>query len=101
MADTYPDIAGIYHGHDGVRAYWRNWLSAWSDLEFEIQDVVDAGDEVVLLGGNQRQWGRHTGLETKVAPWGIVFTIRDGKVIRARVFAEQTSALEAAGLTDG
>ena len=38
--------------------YWRNWLSAWSDLQFEIQDVVDAGDDVVLLIRNQRQWGR-------------------------------------------
>ena len=38
-----PDNAGIYHGYDGVRAFWREWLSAWSDLQFEIEDVVDGG----------------------------------------------------------
>ena len=49
---------GIYHGHEGVRAFWRDWLSAWSDLHFEIDDVRDAGDDVVLLIRNQRHWGR-------------------------------------------
>jgi ketosteroid isomerase-like protein len=23
---TLPDLAGVYHGHEGVRAYWRRWL---------------------------------------------------------------------------
>ena len=63
------DVAGVYHGHEGVRAYWRNWLSAWSDLDFELQDVVDAGDEVVALIRNQRQWGRHSGIVTEVQPY--------------------------------
>ena len=95
-----PDIAGVFHGHEGVRAYWRNWLSAWSDLHFEIQDVLDAGDEVVLLIRNQRQWGRHSGIATDYPPYGMVFTIRRGKVTRWRVFPDQISALRAAGLRD-
>ena len=89
LTDGYPDIAGVYHGHEGVRTYWRNWLSAWSDLQFEIQEVVDAGDEVVLLIRNQRQWGRHSGLETSFAPYGMVFTFRGGKVVRWRNFPDQ------------
>src|SRR5689334_18578358 len=56
--------AGVYHGHEGVKAFWRDWLSAWSDLQFEIEDVVDGGEEIVLLVRDQRQWGRHSGIET-------------------------------------
>ncbi len=97
-ADTNPDIAGVYHGHEGVRTYWRNWLSAWSDLQFEIQDVVDGGDDVVLLIRNQRHWGRHTGLKMELAPFGMVFTFRGGMIVRCRNFPDQQSALEAAGL---
>jgi ketosteroid isomerase-like protein len=93
-------VAGVYLGHEGVRAYWRDWLSAWRDLEFEIQDVRDAGDEAVALIRNQRQWGRYSGIETEVAPYGIVFTFRDGKVVRWRAFGDQQSALKAAGLEE-
>jgi ketosteroid isomerase-like protein len=100
MVVGLPDAAGVYHGHEGVRAYWRNWLSAWSDLDFELQDVVDGGDEVVALIRNQRQWGRHSGIVTEVQPYGLVFTIRDGKVVRWRAYPDQDSALEAAGLRE-
>jgi ketosteroid isomerase-like protein len=94
------DLAGNYRGHDGVRTYWRRWLQAWSDLEFEVQDVLDAGDEVVALIRNQRQWGRRSGIAVQMPPYGLVFTIRGGKVVRWRNYADQRSALEAAGLSE-
>ena len=97
MAD---DLEGVYRGHDGVRTYWRRWLEAWNDLDFELQDVMDAGDEVVALIRNQRQWGRRSRIVTEMPPYGLVFTIRDGKVVRWRAFADQHSALEAAGLRE-
>jgi ketosteroid isomerase-like protein len=100
VGQLIPDLAGVYRGHEGVRTYWRRWLSAWSDLHFDIQDVVDAGDQVVLLVRNQRQWGRHSGIATEFPPYGMVFTIRDGKVIRWESFPDQESALEAAGLSE-
>lgn len=94
------DVAGVFHGHDGVRTYWRRWLSAWRDLEFDVQDLVDVGDDVVLLIHNQRQWGRHSGIETELPPYAMVFTIRDRKVVRFRAFSDQRSALKAAGVPE-
>ena len=64
LDEMIPDLAEVYWGHEGVRTYWRRWFEAWSDLEFEIQDVRDAGDHVLVLIRNQRQWGRHTGIST-------------------------------------
>jgi ketosteroid isomerase-like protein len=94
------DLSGVYRGHEGVRTYWRRWLQAWRDLEFEVQDVLDAGDEVVALIRNQRQWGRHSGIVTEMPPYGLVFTIRGGKVVRWRSYPNPESALEAAGLSE-
>jgi ketosteroid isomerase-like protein len=54
---------------------------------------------VVLLIRNQRQWGRHSGIAVDSPPYGMVFTFREGKIIRWRVFPDQESALEAAGLS--
>ena len=101
VREVIPDLARIYRGHDGVRTYWRQWLSAWSDLEFDVEDVRDGeGGEVVALIRNQRQWGRHSGVVTEMPPYGLVFTIRDGKVVRWRTYPDHQSALEAAGLTE-
>jgi ketosteroid isomerase-like protein len=95
-----PDAAGIYHGHEGVRTFWRRWLSAWKDLEFELGPVRDAGDEVVAVIRNQRQWGRHTGIPTEVPTYALVFTVRSGKVVRWRFFPDVPPALKAVGLKE-
>jgi ketosteroid isomerase-like protein len=60
--------------------------------------VVDAGDDVVMLIRNQRQWGRHSGIAVDFPPYAMVFTVREGKVVRLRTFPDQESALEAVGL---
>ncbi len=94
-----PDLAGVFRGYEGTRVFWGRWLSAWTDLEFEIQDVRDAGEDVVLLIRNQHQKGRSSGVTTEIPDYGWVYTLRDGKVLRARWYADQESALEAAGLS--
>jgi ketosteroid isomerase-like protein len=94
------DTTTIYRGHDGVREYWRLWLSAWTDIEFEVEDILDGGEDVVALIRDQRQWGRHSGIETEVPPYGLVFTFRGTKVIRWRAYPDQRSALKAAGLSE-
>jgi ketosteroid isomerase-like protein len=94
------ELVGVYRGHDGVREFWRNWLAAWSEIQFEIDGVRDAGDDVVLLIGNQRHWGRRSGVVTDFQPYGMVFTVNGGKVVRLRSFATQEEALKAAGLSE-
>jgi ketosteroid isomerase-like protein len=99
-AEVIPDLAGVYRGHDGVRAYWRRWLSAWNDLQFEVEAVRDAGDDVVLLIRNQRQWGRHTGIATEFPSMAMVFSFRGDKVVRVCTYTDHHAALEAAGLSE-
>jgi ketosteroid isomerase-like protein len=94
------DIARIYHGREGVQSFWRAWLSAWSDLHFELGDILDAGDQVVAIIRNQRQWGRESGIETSFPDYGIVFTVRNGKVVRWCGYPNVPDALEAVGLTE-
>ena len=96
-----PDLAGVYHGHDGIRRYWRSWLEAWADLQFEIEDIRDAGDSAVALIRNQHQWGRHSGIEVESPPYAIVFTFRDGKVVHWKAYSDRAEALRAADLGDG
>ncbi len=100
LADLIPDLAEVYHGHDGVRMYWRRWLDAWRDLEFTVEGLRDAGDDVVLLIRDQRQTGRHSGIVTELPPYGMVFTVRSGTLVRWRTFPNQLCALKAVGLEE-
>jgi ketosteroid isomerase-like protein len=99
-AAVIPEMAGVYRGHEGVRTYWRRFLSAWNDLEFEVDAVRQAGDDVVLLIRDQRQWGRHTGIATEFPSLAMVFTFRGGKVVRVCTYTDRHAALEAVGLRE-
>ena len=94
------DTAGNYHGHDGVRAYWRRWLSAWEDVEATDVEFVDAGQTVVALIHHQRLRGRGSGIEVDAPPYALAFVFRDGKVVRWVLYPAHTEALEAAGLSE-
>ena len=96
-----PDLADVYHGHEGIRQYWRRWLEAWADLQFEIEEIRDGGDSAVALIRNQHQWGRHSGIEVETPPYAIVFTFREGKVVHWKAFPDRAEALRSAGLDPG
>jgi ketosteroid isomerase-like protein len=93
-------IAGVYHGHEGVRAYWRGWLSAWEDVEATEVEFVDGGQTVVAVIHQQRLRGRGSGIEVDAPPYALGFVFRSGKVVRWVFYPTQTEALEAAGLRE-
>ena len=33
---------GSYHGHDGMRRWWDNWLDTFPDFRIEVVEVRDA-----------------------------------------------------------
>lgn len=97
--DHVPEIANLYRGHDGVRAYWREWLEAWGPIEVFDYELRDAGKSVVVLISGQLNRGRHSGIEVRLAPYALVFTLRNRKVIRWAFYSDQAEALEAVGLS--
>jgi ketosteroid isomerase-like protein len=88
----------VYHGHEGVRRFWRDWLSAFERLDFELEELIDAGDRVLAVI-HQRAVGRlsHIAFDDRVF---AVWTLRDGKVARMRAYLDRDEALEAAGLSE-
>jgi ketosteroid isomerase-like protein len=32
-----------YRGHDGVRRFWTQFLSAWDEYGVEVEELIDAG----------------------------------------------------------
>lgn len=91
-------VAHEYHGHEGVRQWAIEVWEVFSELHHEIEEIIEAEDGETLVSV-QRTRGRmrHTDLETNFQ-WGVVWTIRDGKALRAHGYLTKVQALEAAGL---
>jgi ketosteroid isomerase-like protein len=98
--EVVPDVADVYRGPEGFRTFWRRWYEAWRDIQFDVQDYLDSGDEVVVLICNQRQWGRYSGIASELPPYALIYTFRNGKLVRLRVFPDHDSALKAVGLEE-
>jgi ketosteroid isomerase-like protein len=92
-----PDAEPVYRGHEGVRTFWRTWLAAWEEVSYEAVEFRDAGDHVVALVENQHMRGRTSGVDLTLT-YAQVWTLRDGKVVRMRSFADQDEALRSVGL---
>ena len=90
--------AGVYHGHQAVRRFFRDWLAPWSDYEIETRDCIDAGDSVVLVF-RQAGTGRGSGVRIERDFFGV-WDLKDLKVVRFRLFESREQALEAAGLSE-
>jgi ketosteroid isomerase-like protein len=87
-----------YHGIEGARQFARDWLEAWDDWELRLEELHDAGEQVVAIL-RQRGRSKATGLPVDMT-FAQVFTLRAGKQIRMQMYAEPSEALEAAGLRE-
>jgi ketosteroid isomerase-like protein len=90
--------AGVYHGREGVRRFFRDWLADWSDYEIEARDCIDAGDAVVLVF-RQAGTGKRGGVRTERDFFGV-WELEASKVVRFRLFATRDEADKAAGLQE-
>ena len=84
---------GHYRGVAGVRRWMRDLYGAWEHMELEVEELIDAGDRVVLVQC-VRGRGRLSGIEIEYRPAGI-WTIREGRIVRVVWFARRDEALAA------
>ena len=71
-------------------------FDVYSEVRFDIDRIVDAGDKVVVVS-TMHGVARQTGIEM-TRPHSQVWTIRDGKATSMQWFHTEAEALEAAGL---
>ena len=91
-------MEGAYHGHEGLRRWWDDFLGAFPDYTVEIEEVRDLG-EVTLA--HMRGWGHTADSATPlVDPSWHPVRWRDGKVVWWRNCPTEKEALEAVGLSE-
>jgi ketosteroid isomerase-like protein len=86
----------VYHGHEGVREGWREVFAAFGDVDFEVEDLIDAGARV-FARIRERDVGRASGVPVEAIHFAV-WTLAGGKVVQLQVFDDRERAVEAAGL---
>ena len=83
-----------WQGADGVMEFFRQWVGAFTDWGYEVDEIFAHGDSVIA---ELRQWGTGKGSGLRVEQrWWQVWTIRDGKAVRGSNHDTREEALAAA-----
>jgi ketosteroid isomerase-like protein len=89
---TYRGLAEV------MAEFQQDDREAWAERTLEPEQVLDAGDKVVVLL-HEKRTGRDSGVPVE-SHTGVVFEIRDGLIVRIQGFMDPAAALEAAGLSE-
>jgi ketosteroid isomerase-like protein len=94
-----PDDHGPIIGRDAMRAYLAEWFEMFPDLNMAIEDITDAGPGRVIAVTHATGTAKASGVPTEMRV-PVLWTIRDGKIVRGREYLTMDEALRAAGAAD-
>ena len=80
-----------------IRGFLEEMFGQWEAVSMEIDEFREAGEQVATRFNNHHR-GRD-GIEVQVRP-SIVWTFRDGSIVRACMYQEWQEAVEAVGLRE-
>ena len=93
------DNAGtIYRGHGGVSELLESFWDLFQGHRIEVEECIPAGDDV-LVTVHYYGRGRASSVEVDMRGWQV-WTLRNAKAVRWRVFNTRREALEAVGLSE-
>jgi ketosteroid isomerase-like protein len=89
----FPGAQGVFHGRDDVRRIFELYPRLWERFDVTPEELIDAGDHVVMVG-TERGVARDTGKEFTGRVCNV-WTLRDGKAVRLRIFKDTALIREA------
>ena len=86
--------AGVFRGHDEIRAHWQRLLEAFDAVRIELVDPIEVEDGLLVVENVGYLRGRD-GVEVQTRSSWLI-TIRNGKVTAFTLYQTKQDALEAA-----
>jgi ketosteroid isomerase-like protein len=90
--------AGELRGKPEAVKWMVDWFSRFRDYRFEIEEVRDWGDRVLVVTIHHAK-GRASGAPIRQQTAQVI-TVRDGEIARQEFYAGRAEALEAAELSE-
>ncbi len=86
-----------YHGHSGIREYFDDIASAWSEWRVEVDRIVPGEDGRVAIVMSMHVRGKESGAFLS-AQTDHIWTLKDGKLLSNEPFREPGEALRELGI---
>jgi len=92
-----PDT-GTYRGRDAIRGLMHMWRNMFDEFSFDVDEYIDAGDNVVLLGWvSVRAAGGSAAIRE---PYNWVARLDGGRVFEVHEYRTKDEAFKAVGLAE-
>jgi ketosteroid isomerase-like protein len=93
-----PDM-GVFHGHDGIRTFFREWGAFFAEYHAEPERFVGVDDNVIV---RVRQAGRErsSSVSVEMPTYWQVYRLRAGRAVRVEIYRDEGDALAAVGLRE-
>ena len=82
----FPGAGGAHRGVEAVKNVLSIYPEVWEEFSIEVDEVIDAGD-VVVVTGRQRGRARETG-RSFTARVANIWNVEDGRLVRLRVYTD-------------
>jgi ketosteroid isomerase-like protein len=96
FSNSRGPLSGVYRGHGEGREFLSSFFEPWAALDVSLEELVELADDRVLTVTEIRTRGQGSGVEVN-ATGAMIWTIRDGEIVAAKMYQSKDDALEAAG----
>lgn len=93
-ADVFTE--GEWHGQEGAVGFVANQMEVLKEMWIRLDEFIDVDEGCFIMGIAFGGQARLTGIPVELHPFHV-FELRDGKILRWRIFRAREDALEAAG----
>lgn len=99
MTHSFVPGMEVFHGHEGVRQFFREWQAFFAEYYAEAEEFIDA-DENVIVRVRQGGRGRVSTVTVEMPAYWQVYRLRGGRAMRVEIYRDEGDALVAAGLSE-
>jgi ketosteroid isomerase-like protein len=93
-SDSRAPYGGVFRGRDAIRDAAEALWDAWDEWDPEFREVIDIDPDTVLIMTFVRARGKGSGIPVE-AHGASLWSVRDGKVIHAKLFQSKADAIDA------
>jgi ketosteroid isomerase-like protein len=83
-SNSIGPLHGVYRGHEGVRRLFEQFIEAWEEFHWHVQEVIEVPPDRVIVVNRVRGRGRGSGVEVD-ATGAQLWTLRDGRATQIQL----------------